>query len=163
MRGQGRTNLSPGQLLAFVLAAFAGTMVFVIGAVSQEIVPRLTGNRAPMEDAATPPMAKPIMDDVRRMRAYPEQPPVIPHSIDGYELSLGANRCLECHRRQFAERVSAPMISVTHFVDRDGQVLADVAPRRYFCTQCHVQQTDARALVPNVFVDMSTMQPVEDE
>ena len=26
------------------------------------------------------------------------------------------------------------MISVTHFMDRDGQMLADVAPRRYFCT-----------------------------
>jgi len=47
----------------------------------------------------------------------------------------------------------APMISVTHFQDRDGQVLADVTPRRYFCTECHVQQTDARPLVPNTFVD----------
>ena len=41
------------------------------------------------------------------------------------------------------------MISVTHFMDRDGQVLADVTPRRYFCTACHVPQTDAQPLVPN--------------
>jgi nitrate reductase (cytochrome), electron transfer subunit len=47
------------------------------------------------------------------------------------------------------------MISVTHFMDRDGQVLADVTPRRYFCTACHVQQTDARPLVPNSFTDMA--------
>ena len=38
--------------------------------------------------------------------------------------------------------------------DRDGQILADVTPRRYFCTACHVQQTDARPLVPNTFTDM---------
>ena len=25
------------------------------------------------------------------------------------------------------------MISVTHFMDRDGQVLANVGPRRHFC------------------------------
>jgi cytochrome c-type protein NapB len=29
-----------------------------------------------------------IADDVRRPRNYPEQPPVIPHSIDGYQLTL---------------------------------------------------------------------------
>jgi cytochrome c-type protein NapB len=45
------------------------------------------------------------------------------------------------------------MISVTHFQDRDGQVLSDVTPRRYFCTACHVQQTDVPPLVPNRFQD----------
>ena len=51
------------------------------------------------------------------------------------------------------------MISITHFMDRDGQVLADVTPRRYFCTECHVQQTDARPLVPNTFKDMLLVGP----
>ena len=88
------------------------------------------------------------------MRNYPEQPPIIPHSIDGYQLSLKTNRCLDCHRRQYTEGSGAPMISVTHFMDRDNQVLADVTPRRYFCTACHVPQTDAQPLVPNTFEDM---------
>ena len=145
------------------LAALAGLLVLAAGALAQEIVPRLTGDHEPMGDVAAPPLANPITDDVRKMRAYPEQPPVIPHSIEGYELSLNANRCMQCHQRQFAEAVNAPMISITHFLDRNGQMLADVAPRRYFCTQCHVTQTDARALVPNIFVDMATMRPVEDE
>ncbi|MFZ1045029.1 MAG: nitrate reductase cytochrome c-type subunit, partial [Pseudolabrys sp.] len=35
-----------------------------------------------------------------------------------------------------------------------GQVLADVTPRRYFCTACHVPQTDAKPLVDNTFEDM---------
>ena len=28
----------------------------------------------------------------------------------------------------------APMVSITHFMDRDGQFLASVSPRRFFCT-----------------------------
>jgi cytochrome c-type protein NapB len=51
------------------------------------------------------------------------------------------------------------MISVTHFMDRDGQVLADVTPRRYFCTACHVQQTDAQSLLPSTFKDMLLVEP----
>jgi cytochrome c-type protein NapB len=119
-----------------------------------EIRPRLTGNDPPMSEPPIPPLARPITDDQRVMRNYPEQPPVIPHSIDNYQLTLKTNRCLDCHRRQYTAGSGAPMISVTHFMDRDGQVLADVTPRRYFCTECHVQQTDAKPLVPNTFEDM---------
>jgi cytochrome c-type protein NapB len=79
---------------------------------------------------------------------------VIPHSIEGYQLTVNANRCLSCHKRQFTEGSGAPMISVTHYMDRDGQMLADVSPRRYFCTACHVPQADARPLVENLFRDM---------
>jgi len=93
------------------------------------------------------------------MRNYPEQPPIIPHSIDNYQLTLKTNRCLDCHRRQFTEGSGAPMISVTHFMDRNGQVLADVTPRRYFCTACHVQQTYAQPLVPSTFKDMLLVGP----
>ena len=100
-----------------------------------------------------PPVPRPITDDVRRSRNYPEQPPVIPHTIDGYQITLHTNQCLTCHARQFIEGSGAPMISVTHFMDRDGQVLADVTPRRYFCNACHVSQTDAQPLVRNTFRD----------
>ncbi|MNG24384.1 Periplasmic nitrate reductase, electron transfer subunit precursor [compost metagenome] len=43
------------------------------------------------------------------------------------------------------------MISITHYMDRDGQALAAVAPRRYFCNQCHVPQADVKPLVENNF------------
>ncbi|WP_108520044.1 nitrate reductase cytochrome c-type subunit [Bradyrhizobium algeriense] len=139
-------------------ALLGGLLVFACGAIyaqtAPQIVPRVTGAAAPMGDVRTPPLARPIVDDKRLMRNYPEQPPIIPHSIDNYQLTLKTNRCLDCHRRQYTEGSGAPMISVTHFMDRDGQVLADVTPRRYFCTACHVQQTDARPLVPNAFKDM---------
>ena len=119
--------------------------------------PRLTGNAPPTVPMKAPPVPRTIADDVRRMRNYPEQPPVIPHTIDGYQLTLNTNRCLSCHARQFTQGSGAPMISVTHFMDRDSQVLADVTPRRYFCTACHVTQADTPPLVANTFRDALTI------
>ena len=49
------------------------------------------------------------------------------------------------------------MVSITHFADRDGQFLASVSPRRYFCTQCHVPQHNVRLPVQNDFVDIDTV------
>lgn len=91
------------------------------------------------------------------VRNYPEQPPVIPHAIRGYEITLNANRCLTCHGRQFTEQSQAPMISITHFMDRDDQILATVSARRYFCTQCHAPQTEAKPLVDSRFLDIDTL------
>ena len=49
------------------------------------------------------------------------------------------------------------MVSITHFMDRDGQFLASVSPRRYFCIQCHVPQFPVKAAVENTFVDVDTV------
>jgi cytochrome c-type protein NapB len=49
------------------------------------------------------------------------------------------------------------MISITHFSDRDGQFLASVSPRRYFCTQCHVPQHNVQVPVKNDFVDIDAL------
>jgi cytochrome c-type protein NapB len=95
-----------------------------------------------------------VTDDRRVMRNYPEQPPVIPHSIRDYQISLNTNKCLTCHSRQFTEEVQAPMISITHYVTRDGQTVGAVAPRRYLCLQCHVPQTEVQPLVENTFQDV---------
>lgn len=159
MRGQDPAGLRVTAMRTLFGLGLAGWLALIFGiAWAQQadpvrIVPRLTGTAPPMALEHIPPLGRPIVDDVRRMRNYPEQPPVIPHSIDGYQLTLNANRCMDCHRREFTEGSGAPMISVTHFQDRDGQVLSDVTPRRYFCTACHVQQTDVAPLVPNLFRD----------
>ena len=137
--------------------AFAIALAAALITVSTALAAELTGLRGPTpidQETTPPPIPNEVNDDKRQARNYPEQPPVIPHSIDNYQLTLKTNRCLDCHRRQFTEGSGAPMISVTHFMDRDGQVLADVTPRRYFCTACHVQQTDAQPLVPSTFKDM---------
>jgi nitrate reductase (cytochrome), electron transfer subunit len=148
-------RLKPLLLAAVIPAlAVAGTLV----ATAQQVpVPPLYGAEHPMELVPAPPFPPWVVDDVRRMRAYPEQPPVIPHSIEGYQITVHANRCLSCHSREFVEGSGAPMISVTHYQNRDGQTLAGVAPRRYFCTACHVPQSNVPPLVENLFTDMSDL------
>ena len=101
--------------------------------------------------------------DIRRGRAYPMQPPTIPHSIDGYQVDLNSNRCMLCHARSTAAQFQAPEVSVTHYMDRDDQFLAEISPRRYFCVQCHVVQTDAQPLVANGFRDIDSMLRSERE
>ena len=82
---------------------------------------------------------------------YVYQPPLIPHNIRGYEISTNANKCLSCHSFKASGESGATKISVTHYGTREGQVLSDVSPRRYFCLQCHVTQTDSRPLLENNF------------
>jgi cytochrome c-type protein NapB len=144
-------RIGRGLLLALALAFVAGTAAIA------QMGAELRGDVPFDSSAPADPLPKWVTDDVRKMRAYPEQPPVIPHSIEGYQLSVNANRCLSCHRREFTESSGAPMISVTHYMDREGQMLADVSPRRYFCTACHVPQADRREPVANTFIDMSDM------
>jgi cytochrome c-type protein NapB len=104
-----------------------------------------------------PRMATVENRDLRRQRNYPMQPPTIPHKIDDYQVDLNTNKCLSCHSRRRVDESQAPMVSVTHYMDRDGNFLAEVSPRRYFCEQCHVPQTDARPLVDNTFEDVDTL------
>ncbi|MFQ5935476.1 MAG: nitrate reductase cytochrome c-type subunit [Acidiferrobacterales bacterium] len=92
--------------------------------------------------------------DIKRRRNYPMQPPTIPHKIDAYQVDLNTNKCMSCHSRRRTEESQAPMVSVTHYMNREGQFLAEVSPRRYFCTQCHIIQTDARPPIENTFEDV---------
>ncbi|MDK1493614.1 nitrate reductase cytochrome c-type subunit [Sinorhizobium sp. 7-81] len=147
-----RMMRSPAWMLGALLA-----VLFVSTAAIAQMVPELSGPPQSMDEPGAEPIPKWVVDDVRKMRAYPDQPPVIPHSIEGYQLSVNTNRCLSCHKREFTQDSGAPMISVTHYQTRDGQMLADVSPRRYFCTACHVPQADVRPLVDNTFKDMSEL------
>lgn len=157
MRGQDRPRIKRRWRFAAALGIVAVLATTAMAQMSAQIVPPLTGAGQPMENMPSAPVPRWVVDDVRQMRAYPEQPPVIPHSIEGYQLSVNANRCLSCHKREFTQGSGAPMISVTHYMTRDGQMLADVSPRRYFCTACHVPQADTAPLVGNTFVDMSEL------
>ena len=130
---------------------FGATLLFAQDA------PRLRGPEPFTKEVAAPAIQQAISNDLRRRRNYPDQPPLIPHSIEGYALDLNANKCLSCHSRKFTEQSQAPMISVTHYQDRDGNTLAGVAPRRYVCTSCHVTQTGAPPLVENKFVDVDAL------
>lgn len=90
-------------------------------------------------------------------REYIQQPPLIPHTIRGYQVNIDANKCLSCHSFKNAGEMGATKISVTHFETREGSTLADVSPRRYFCLQCHVTQADAKPLVENTFEPVNSL------
>jgi len=108
-------------------------------------------------ESMPPAMAKVLNTDIKRKRSYPMQPPIIPHKIRNYQIDLNTNKCLSCHNRNRVEDSQAPMVSVTHFMNRDGNFLATVSPRRYFCLQCHVTQTNTKPLVDNDFIDMDQL------
>jgi cytochrome c-type protein NapB len=109
------------------------------------------------QEGHPPPIARVENADLKRERAYPMQPPTIPHAIDGYQVDRNSNRCMLCHARANASTFQAPPVSVTHYMDRDDQFLATISPRRYFCNQCHVVQTDAPTLVTNGFRDIDSV------
>lgn len=84
-------------------------------------------------------------------RDFVQQPPLIPHTIANYQITKNFNKCMDCHAWQKTKASGATKVSVTHFRAREGQELDNVSPRRYFCTQCHIPQTDAKPLVENTF------------
>jgi len=114
-------------------------------------------------DTTPPRMMPQLNNDVKQVRNYPEQPPVIPHKIDSYQVDKNHNQCMDCHQRANVGVSQAPMVSITHFMDRDGQFLASVSPRRYYCNQCHVPQLNVEPLVENEFVDVDTMIALTNE
>ncbi|HEY0588957.1 MAG TPA: nitrate reductase cytochrome c-type subunit [Pseudoduganella sp.] len=141
---------------AILLALLLPLSVF-----AQVQAPRALDNMrgpTPLAEATRPaPMVNPDNSDIKRVRNYAMQPPVIPHKIEGYQIDKSANRCMMCHARTRTQESQAPMISVTHFQNRDGNFLAELSPRRYFCLQCHVPQANLEPLVPNQFKDVDTM------
>lgn len=139
------------------LAATATVMAVVSTMVMAQSFTALRGATPLNQEGPAPVMTPEQNSSIREPRNYPEQPPVIPHSTEGYEVSIHANKCLSCHARTRVRESQAPMISITHFSDRDGQFLASISPRRYFCTQCHVPQHNVRTPVENDFVDIDSV------
>ncbi|EAR08708.1 nitrate reductase cytochrome c-type subunit [Reinekea blandensis] len=139
-----------------LLALFSLLAVFTLAAAEPQVA-NLRGPLDLTEEEEAPRMAREVNDDIRTDRDYPMAAPTIPHKIDGYQIDLKANKCLSCHNRQRVEESQAVMVSVTHFMNRDGNFLADVSPNRYFCTQCHASQLDVDPLIDNDFVSMDEL------
>ena len=84
-------------------------------------------------------------------RSYKQQPPMIPHKIDKYRITLKNNGCMKCHDEKHYKKEKAPLVGESHFISRDGKKLDHISSRRYFCNQCHAPQVDAQPLVQNEF------------
>ena len=138
-------------LTVIALAAGSGSLL------AQTLNSALRGSTPLNEEGPAAPMTPTRNTAEKETRNYPEQPPVIPHSIDGYQIDIRGNKCLSCHARARTAESQAPMVSITHFMDRDGQFLASISPRRFFCTECHVPQNVVTPPVTNDFVDIDTM------
>ena len=134
-------------------------LVFWIGSVAAEDVTSLRGIGAIDEHSAAPRIIPWQAERGPITRDYVQQPPLIPHKIEGYEIDLKVNKCLTCHSWANYQQAKATKISATHFRDRDGIDLANVSARRYFCTQCHVPQAETAPLVENTFESVDVLQP----
>jgi len=122
-----------------------------------DLVTSLRGHIAPDQDSGVPTVKNWQRDRDPIERDYVQQPPLIPHSIKGYRINIKFNKCLTCHSWANYKEADATKISQTHFSDRDENVLANIAPRRYFCDQCHVPQVDAKPLVENTFEPVKSL------
>ncbi len=120
-------------------------------------VSSLRGNNAIKEEAQKASVKQLPADRAPIMRNYFQQPPLIPHRVREYRITVNNNKCLSCHSWKNAKTYGATKISQTHFADRDGNAHSTVAARRYFCNQCHVPQVDAKPLVDNLFKPVSEL------
>jgi len=63
--------------------------------VGAEELKGLRGQAVTAPDKA--PEAYKVQDGVKHERAYRQQPPLVPHQTDKYEIDLKVNQCLRCH------------------------------------------------------------------
>jgi len=136
------------KLLAILTIILSAALVLPSNA--QE-VSSLRGHLDLDQDSKAPEMKKYPKDGEPIARDYVQQPPLVPHTIARYKINLKSNKCLGCHSWKNYREYDATKISQTHFEDRDDNVLANVSARRYFCTQCHVPQANAKPLIENEF------------
>jgi cytochrome c-type protein NapB len=82
-------------------------------------------------------------------RTFSTQPPLIPHAVDNFdEVTLTENQCMDCHGPANYVKKNSPKLGDSHFV----AATKTFDKSRHNCTQCHVPQVDAPALVENRFV-----------
>jgi len=92
-------------------------------------------------------------------RAYPGAPPQIPHNIESFiPVTAKNNMCKGCHDNpaMMGKKVKgmATAIPASHYTDvrhAPGKMGKELVGARYVCTQCHVPQANAKALVENTF------------
>jgi cytochrome c-type protein NapB len=135
--------------LALAVAIFA--MGFALHAADDPVLLKGLRGGTPVDRDNSPTASHQERDHPVSDRDFVQQPPLIPHGTAGYQITKNFNKCMDCHAWQKAQASGATKVSVTHFRAREGQELDNVSPRRYFCTQCHVAQTDAKPLVENTF------------
>jgi nitrate reductase (cytochrome), electron transfer subunit len=137
---------------ALAVAVFAmGLHQFAIAADPAPVKMQALRSGTPLTQDNLPEGSRQERDGAPKDRDFVQQPPLVPHTTAGYQITKNFNKCMDCHAWQKTKESGATKVSVTHFRTREGIEVDNIAPRRYFCNQCHVPQTDAKPLVENTF------------
>ncbi len=140
----------------FTAAIVATSLLFAMGtmATAAEKLASLRGTHDIEGSSLKVSKKKLISQEGGFERSYKKQPPLIPHKIEKYRITLKNNGCLKCHSKKNHKKEKAPMVGESHFLTRDGKKLDHVSTRRWFCNQCHAPQLNAKPLVENEFVGL---------
>jgi cytochrome c-type protein NapB len=131
--------------------ALSLALLVAVGAAWSSLAPAAEKVRSlrglePIEGRSLPPLEPSPLTGARPIaRTFTHQPPLIPHEIEDYAITLEKNDCLECHGDKDSE---APRPDQSHYRDRQAE---EISSLWYFCTQCHVRQDRAKPLVDNTF------------
>jgi cytochrome c-type protein NapB len=134
-----------------ILFAAALCVAFASSAHAQQAVGVRVDPNVPVEALSNADSFRTERDTPNIPRDFVQQPPLVPHAMQQYRITKNFNQCMDCHSWSTYQAKQATKVSITHFKDREGRELANLSPRRYFCTQCHVTQTEAKPLVENTF------------
>ena len=148
------TMKTSGILLSALVAA---TLLGSAAHAQQTQAPKSLRMDVPIEATSKADSFRAPRDREPYARDFVQQPPLVPHSVQGYAITMNFNKCMDCHSWSRAKETGATKVSLTHFKDRDGKEMSNISPRRYFCLQCHVPQTDARPLVQNTFKPVESL------
>ncbi|MBS1145222.1 MAG: nitrate reductase cytochrome c-type subunit [Proteobacteria bacterium] len=149
--GASRSSEMKKMKLITAMAFAAGMLLGGVGGVgAQELRVNEIGVQS-IEGNSKVDMFRPEKDQLAIPRNFDKQPPLIPHSIKGYNITQNFNKCMDCHSKERAAETGATKVAASHYLDRDGKQQANISPRRYFCMQCHVAQFDAKPLVVNSY------------
>ena len=123
---------------------------FLMGSVSAEVT-SLRGAHALEADAEKTKKSKIEKVSGGFERTWAEQPPMVPHEVAKYRISIKNNGCLKCHSAKTYKKEKAPKVGDSHFLTREDKRLEKVSSRRWFCSQCHATQANLDPLVANTF------------
>ena len=141
-----------------ICALITATLLIITAGSAADEVESLRGATDIDENSVQPVNTRWKNDKEPIARAYVQQPPLVPHTIDKQTINLTSNKCLTCHSWEDYRDAGATKISPTHFADPAGVMQANVVGQRYFCKQCHVSQKDAEPLVENIFEPVKAVQ-----
>ena len=140
----------------FITALAAATLSLAAASLAQaqapdedEALESLRGAQPVDATSGNPEPRKMVRQNKPIPREFEQQPPLIPHSIDNFQINLDQNKCLNCHVGSDEKDPVGTPISGTHFTSAEDGSSTSLSAARYFCTQCHVPQADVSPIVRN--------------